>query len=71
MSTVKNRLDSYLVRNLRGIVVVLDSCLVEIAAIGSHTVAFLVVASYLVRLLAVVADTCAVKEALDNFLVDS
>lgn len=49
--------------------VVPDSCLVEIAAIGFHTVAFLVAALHSVQLLVVVAaDICVAMEASDNFL---
>lgn len=50
--------------------VVLDSCLVEIVAIDFHTVAFLVVASHSVQLLAAAADTYVVMVELDNFLVN-
>lgn len=60
----------YLVHSLKGIVVSLDSCLVEIVAIGFHMEAFLAVVSHLVQLLAVVADTYAVKVELDSLLVD-
>lgn len=60
---------AYLVHNLKGIVVVWDSCLVEIVVIGYRRVAFLVAALYSVHLLAaVVVDICVVTEVLDNFL---
>lgn len=59
----------YLVHNSKDIVVLPDSCLVEIAAIGFHTVAFLVVALHSVQLIVVVAaDICVAMEASDNFL---
>ena len=63
-------MDTYLVHNLRDIVVVQDSCLVETAAIDFHMVAFLEVASHSDRPLVVAADTYAVTEVLDNFLED-
>lgn len=63
-------MDTYLVHNLRDIVVVQSSCLVETAAIDFHMVAFLEVASHLDRPLVAAADTYAVTEVLDNFLED-
>lgn len=63
-------LSAYLGHSLKDIVVVLDSFLVEIVAIGCHMVAFLVVASHLVQPLVEAAHTYAVMVALDNFLVD-
>lgn len=48
----------------------LDNFLVEIAAIGFHMVASLVVASHSARLLVVVAHIYAAMVALDNLLVD-
>lgn len=50
--------------------VVLDSFLVEIVAIGFHMVAFLVVASHLVQPLAVAVHTYAAMVVSDNLLVD-
>lgn len=53
-----------------GIVVELDSFLVEIVAIDFHKVAFLEEALHLVQSLVVAADTYAVREVLGNFLED-
>lgn len=61
---------SYLGHNSKGIVVVLDSFLAGIVAIGFHMVACLVVASHLVRPLAVAAHIYAAMVALDNSIVD-
>lgn len=60
----------YLGHNLKGIVVVLDSFLVEIVAIGFHMAAFLEVASHLGRPVVVEADTYVAMVALDNLVVD-